>query len=925
MKIASLEALNVDRELLDIWRRTVGERLLPVQERAVRELGLLGPQSSRNLIVFSPTSSGKTLVGEMAAVQAARQNRLVFYLVPLKALAEEKYQELRQRYAPAGIRVIVSSRDHSEFDADIVRFDFDIAVVVYEKLQSLLVGHPALIERTGLVVVDELQIITDPTRGPSLELLLTKLITANRRPRIIGLSAVLGRAELLAEWLNAELLVEQHRPVELRKGVLCRGTFTYREHNTGQLGTEEFPDLGDVSKNEAKLAAVEHLVGLGEQVLVFEETRAATVQNAVLLADRLQLPIAQEGVESLVEREETLAGKNLRRALESSVAFHNSDLSPEERALVERLFRAGDLRVIFSTPTLAMGMNLPVKNVIVPADKWTYLKRYRNWCRMELSKSEYENMSGRAGRFSLTPDFGRSLLVTNSRFDVKVWMDCYVDADFEAIQPTLKDAPLADHLLDILASELAATPEEAGELLMRSFTGQTWWNLQLSQQEFQETLAKAIEECKNAGLLDQQGDTLSATQLGKVCATTGLKVPTAEAFARWLSATADLPIAPLDVLTALTFTPDADASYVPMTGREPDNREYKDQLMREAQRLGLLERPLIKEIRESRFSLKYDEAKRVKKALMLHAWMQEHKTPSIERAYLVWAGAIQRVAEEYGWLAEALAQAAGALGWSKPRQHELRRVGWRISRGVKEDLLPIARIKVRGLGRAYLRRLADAGLGDLAALQLATPEELRMALNHRGLAERLHGHMHKGKDDAEDGATGEAEPGSEGASAGAHPEPAAYSAQPPVEAAACRAAETSPAYGAGHQTSMHSVYFVGTCRRRRYLMRIDDQEVWVPNQPFRILWLLATQRRRDPAGWVHTSGLGLSSDPYRAISRVRRLLSLHAHSERSSWIENDGHGSYRLDDQVHVGWDEDCLRAEQPELVDALRTHPLPA
>ena len=162
MKIEHLEAQNVRPKLLEIWRRTVGERLLPVQERAVKEFGLLG---DRNLIVFSPTSSGKTFVGEMAAVQAARQNRKVFYLVPLKALAEEKYQELRQRYAAAGIRVIVSSRDHSEFDADLVALDFGIAVVVYEKLQSFLVSHPAMVERTGLVVVDELQLITARAGG----------------------------------------------------------------------------------------------------------------------------------------------------------------------------------------------------------------------------------------------------------------------------------------------------------------------------------------------------------------------------------------------------------------------------------------------------------------------------------------------------------------------------------------------------------------------------------------------------------------------------------------------------------------------------------------------------------------------------------------------------------------------------------------
>ena len=918
MKISSLEALNVDRELLDIWKNTVGEQLLPVQERAVRELGLLGPNSTRNLIVFSPTSSGKTFVGEMAMVQAARQNRKVFYLVPLKALAEEKYRELRDRYDGAGIRVIVSSRDHSEFDADILGLDFGIAVVVYEKLQSLLVGYPTLIERTGLVVVDELQILTDPVRGPSLELLLTKLITAKKRPRIIGLSAVLGYAERLAEWLEAELLVEHHRPVELRKGVLHRGSFKYREHNTGNIGTEAFPDLGDVSKNEAKLAAVEHMVGLGEQVLIFEETRVATVQNALLAADRLRLPIVQEGIEVLAKREETLASRNLRGALESSVAFHNSDLSPEERALVERLFRAGDIRAVFSTPTLAMGVNLPVKNVIVPTDKWGYYRQYRRWGRKELTKSEYENMSGRAGRYSLTPDFGRSLLVTDSKWNAKVWMDCFVDADFEDIEPTLQDVSLVDHLLDLLASKLASTPEEAGKLLTRSFTGQAHWLQQLGQQKLQKRLDEAVTECRNAGMLKPGTEKLVLSKLGQACASTGVKMPTAEAFGEWLNATADLPIAPLDMLTALSFTADADDSYIPMGTHEHDNREYKAQLLEDARGLALLDRPIIRSIHDSRFSLDYDEGKRVKKVLMLHGWMEEQRTADIESSYLAWGGAIQRVAEGFGWIAEGLAQAAGALGWSKPRQRELRRVGRRIARGIKADLLPLARLRVRGLGRANLRRLAEAGWADPADLKRASQDELQLVLNHRGLAERLYEYLHR----IEDGESDEIRTDKldeQEAHIGGSPAPVAFTAAADVVSQVCRAAEESPSYGSKHSDHAHALHFVGTCSSRRYLLQIDGHDIWAPNQPFRLLWVLATHRLREPTGWVHTSRLGLSSDPYRAISRLRRIVSPYAKTSGNGWIENDGHGSYRLTADVSVEWNEKALAAEHPDLVEEFR------
>src|SRR5512143_3862980 len=126
MRVDTLEAYNVPQDVLAIWRESVGENLLPVQERAVKEFGLFG---DANLIVFSPTSSGKTFVGEMAAVRAARNNTKVFYAVPQKALAEEKFHELRARYAPAGIKVVVSSRDHREHDEAIERRDFEIAVV----------------------------------------------------------------------------------------------------------------------------------------------------------------------------------------------------------------------------------------------------------------------------------------------------------------------------------------------------------------------------------------------------------------------------------------------------------------------------------------------------------------------------------------------------------------------------------------------------------------------------------------------------------------------------------------------------------------------------------------------------------------------------------------------------------------------------
>jgi len=730
MRVDTLEAYNVAPDILAIWRESVGADLLPVQERAVKEFGLF---SQGNLIVFSPTSSGKTFIGEMAAVKAARENTKVFYLVPQKALAEEKFQEFRQRYGKAGIKVVVSSRDHREYDDDIERREFQIAVVVFEKMQALLVSPPQLMEAVGLVVVDELQLLTDPTRGPNLELLLTKLRIAGSRPRILGLSAVLGRSQVLADWLGARLLVDTRRPVELRKGVLCRGTFTYREHNSGAQGTEAFADYGTEKRHELVLGAAEELARRGEQVLVFLPDRVATVTFAQLLAGRVRLPSLVAAIDELRDQEETHAREALLEVLSSSVAFHNADLSPEERAVVERHFRSGGIRVLFSTSTLAMGLNLPVKNVILDGKRWEYLRRYGRWSLEDISKSEYENMSGRAGRLAHTRDFGRSILITSSPFEADVWLRHYVGSDFEDIVPTLRDAPLENHVVNLLASGLARTRLELLDLLLSSFTGHVFWAQQMSRDEFLAALDRAVAICAGGGLVRAEPEgRLVVTDLGRACASKGIGVDTGIALAEWARQARSAALSEIEVLTVASLTPAGNDVYVNMSNDERYKCDYRGEILRRAADAGVADRPVFARFAEDQSSVEYDAAKSLKKALFLSDWIEELRTKDIERRYRVWAGSLRRVGEEYAWLVEALGAIAQACGWPDARCREIESLSERLVHGVRPDALGIARLRVRGLGRALIRRLVAAGYGDADALRAAGPDAVRKALNHRG-------------------------------------------------------------------------------------------------------------------------------------------------------------------------------------------------
>jgi len=768
MKINTLEAYNLPPDILRIWRESIGPTLLPVQERAVKEFGLF---SDGNLIVFSPTSSGKTFIGEMAAIKAASEKKKVLYLVPQKALAEEKFQELRARYREAGMKVVVSSRDRREFDEEIERREFQIAVVVFEKAQALLVARPQLMQTVGLVVVDELQLITDETRGPSLELLLTKLRMPGPRPRIVGLSAVLGRAETLSEWLDARLLVETRRPVELRKGVLCRGTFHFREHNTGTAGEEPFRDIGTDKRRDLILGAAEELVDRGEQVLVFLPDRASTVAYTRILAGRVRLPALDLAMTELRDHEETHAKDALLEVLSSSVAFHNSDLSPEEREIIERHFRSGGIQALVSTSTLAMGMNLPVKNVVLEGKRWQFLRRYGRWSLEDVTKSEYENMSGRAGRLSFSSDFGRSLLVTSSPFETRVWLEHFVEADFEDIVPTLKDAPLEDHAINLVASGLASSTGELRELLLSSFTGFVHWGQEMSREEFFASLDQAIQLCLQEGLVRQLDGQLRVTELGRACATKGIGVRSCVALAAWARDAREAALSEIEVLTAVSLTPGGEDVYVSMSGRERYEAGYRSQVLKRASDSGVASRPVFRLLADDQMVVEYETAKALKKALFLGDWIDEVATKDIERRYHVWAGAIRRVGEEYAWLIEALAAVAKACGWPELRSQELVTLADRLTHGVRDDALPLARLRVRGLGRVLLRRLLDAGLDSPEAILATGEKKAANALNHRGVFTRLWARLAEDQEPAD---------------------PARYPEEAPGEVQ--RAAETAVAY-----------------------------------------------------------------------------------------------------------------------------------
>ncbi len=186
--------------------------LTPIQDKAIAA-GLL---EGTSLLVCAPTASGKTLVGTMAITSALANGGKALYVVPLKALANEKYKEYRELFARSSYRVILST---GEIDSNSEYLNkYDVLILTTEKLDSLLRHKVSWLGMVKVVVIDEVHLLNDPGRGPTLEIIIT-LLKMLIQPQLIALSATIGNQQELADWLEATLVQDSWRPIELKQGI----------------------------------------------------------------------------------------------------------------------------------------------------------------------------------------------------------------------------------------------------------------------------------------------------------------------------------------------------------------------------------------------------------------------------------------------------------------------------------------------------------------------------------------------------------------------------------------------------------------------------------------------------------------------------------------------------------------------------------
>jgi len=715
-----LQFFGLDEKQIHALTATYGSNLLPLQETALKQ-GLL--TGSEGLMVCAPTSSGKTLLAELAFLAEAKHDRPVILLVPSKALAAERYNRLKDRYDPLGYRICLSSRDHSEEDHFIAEGRYHLAVIVYEKMRVLMMRHPGLVSSVRVIVIDELQYIADPDRGPDLELLLMKLRSA-KEIRFLGLSAV-SSSEILAQWLGCHLVVETSRPVELRQGVLCGNRFLYREHNSGQEGEEHLPLPEVDNESVLMLEAAKHFAMHGESSLLFWPSRKLCYEAAHRLV-AMGLPREIEKVPPVLT---DLPNGRMRQSLVNlapyRIGVHTSDLSPEERAAVEQLALDGTIRILCATSTLAEGINLPAQNVL--AHPLSYRAPLPDQAPeiQKLEPQRFVNMIGRAGRLGLA-SFGRGMVVTTLEGDIDGFLDRYLSRRTYELTSQLPNRPLRDILMERTTSGEAATVSSMTLWLQGTFAGrQHAW-----PGDLQTTVTDSVETLVKKGLLTQSGDRLCISGMAGIAARWGIAVETAAALHDVLARLADTGPQPHLLVYAVCRAKEIEEIFVPLRRSEWIGRMWSRRLW---------EKDPVTEMDLMGQTIQAEE-RAAKKALILEAWSSGEKMLTIENRFEVLAGVVRSLADQASWLLEPALEIAAEMGAPADLCRRLDELRTCVITGLPRKGFAWRSLLAKGFPREFALDLMDLGADQPEAvaslpeaeLNRTVPESWRNLLSKNG-------------------------------------------------------------------------------------------------------------------------------------------------------------------------------------------------
>ncbi|MEM1560435.1 MAG: DEAD/DEAH box helicase [Ignisphaera sp.] len=684
----------INRKLHDVIAKGLKDKgivdFTPPQLEALRN-GLLDGYS---IVVSAPTASGKTLVGEIALVNAVLKGLKGIYTSPLKALAYEKFNEFKmwERY---GIRTAISIGDYEVTDEELARLEnYDIIVSTYERLDSIMRRKPVWLRKVGTLVIDELHMLGDENRGHIVEMIAIRAKMMGIQ--IVGLSATIGNPEELAKWLGANLIKSEWRPVKLYEFVtysLGSGK-GWIMHIPGELTDTDTP----VIVNDVTEYWILRAVREGFNVLEFRYSRKAVEELANRYSNILCNNLSDNDRERLnlllTELRENVTDfeyEKLSPLIKCGASYHHAGLTPEARRFVEEAFRERLIKYVAATPTLAMGVNLPARVVIINT------KFFNGKSTVRIPILEYKQLAGRAGRPQYDP-YGIVIVAKDSRTQSEPLY--YIKGNPEPLQSVLwSSEALRRHVLAVIASGEATTLRKLIAFFSNSFASS---KMGLSTIESRiERIVTLLEEIGMISSKSSEEDTIFVpSKLGIV--TSRLYVD---------------PITSYIIVDGLMHAKRAsEIYYLTLVGMTPDFSEVSISKGVYEYYLNLIDSyELHGEIPSENLEFKINDPKvdwlrGFIVGLILRDWINEVPEREILQRYGIEAGDLRVIKENGEWLTYAASIIAKTINMTN-HSDNLRLLNIRVKHGIKEDALEL--VKLKYVGRVRARILLSHGIRTL--------------------------------------------------------------------------------------------------------------------------------------------------------------------------------------------------------------------
>jgi len=711
-----ISELNVPQSVREVLQAQGICELFPPQADCIRE----GVLEGKNILLASPTASGKTLIAELCALKHVLESGgKVIYLCPLRALASEKFEEFKKYTAiqkPNGTKVSVGISTGDFDTADNWLAKYDVIVTTNEKADSLLRHRAEWMDSISAVIVDEIHLLNEAGRGPTLEIVLARLMQYNANIQILALSATINNVDEIAGWLNAKYIVTSWRPINLKEGVILQDEIQYKDNETRKIEQETRFTVINMVLNTLRN---------GGQALIFASTRKNAVSAAKQVAshmDKILIPKTgskivkkslEEQTKSALEKEahkilesgeHTQIGEELADLVRNGVAYHHAGLSGAQRSIIEQGFKDRKIKVLTATPTLAWGVNLPARTVIIQ----DYRRFEAGLGNYPIPVLDYKQMAGRAGRPKYDK-FGESVIVAKTADEADFVMENYVLAKPERIWSRLAvEKILRTHVLSTIASDYAHTEEEIYEFFRKTF-----YAYQYDVKAIQNVIAKILRFLHDEEMIYVVGKDINATKLGKRISELYID-PLSGIIIRDALQTKPPVLTEFSLLQLIAHTPDMG----------PIMRPYQREMEKLADTLEEHQQEMLVETPSQRDYIGYaDFLGEVKMAMVLNAWIEETSEDKLLERFNVQPGDLYRTIESAKWLLHAVERLSPIITNKNKEVTDLsNELVERVSMGIKRELMPI--VALEGVGRVRGRIIFNAGFQTMEDLKQASIEEL---------------------------------------------------------------------------------------------------------------------------------------------------------------------------------------------------------